>query len=135
MVANCRNPCTPTSSLAVEIAEAERRLRHRQLLVQVRVDRLGQTLGQRMTAPVTLIWAGATGFLIGEVSHCQTPDPEATDPPKASGPTFFETVLDLIRFATWMHALMPVAPEIPREPTACTGPAKETTGAETQTVE
>lgn len=129
-----RNPCTPTSSLTAEIGEVERRLRRRQRLVQVRTATLGQTLRRRMTAPVTLIWTGAIGFLIGEATRRPMPDPEPTqtDRPKESGRPFFETVLDLIRFATWMHALFPGESEVQCGPTTSTGSEEETTHPETQ---
>jgi hypothetical protein len=127
MIAYRRNLRPPTPSLAAEIGEAERRLRHRQLSVKVRVARLGRTLRQGMTAPVTLIGAGAVGFLIGEVTHRPTPAPEETDRPQPTGLPFFETVLDLIRFATWMHTLFPGTSEEQSRPAATSCSAEETT--------
>jgi hypothetical protein len=118
MTTDLRNPSPRTAALAVQISEAERRLRNRRRLVRVRGATLGRTLHQRMTAPAMLLLAGGLGFLMGELTRRQTPQSRGMDRSPDSGHPFFETALNLIQLVTWARALFTALPGAGRQPSS-----------------
>lgn len=110
MTTDLRSPSPRTAALAVQISEAERRLRNRRRLVRVRGATLGRTLHQRMTAPAMLLLAGGLGFLMGELTRRQTPQSRGMDRSPDSGHPFFETALNLIKLVHWAQTLFSVLP-------------------------
>ena len=106
MSTNIRNPSTFSSSLTVQITEAERQLQNRQRLVRIRGAMLGRTLCQRITDPALLIWAGGLGFLMGELTQCQMPKLPRLDYSPEAGHPFFKTALDLIKLVTSIRNLL-----------------------------
>ncbi|MCC8994479.1 MAG: hypothetical protein LM550_12495 [Candidatus Contendobacter sp.] len=116
MSTNFLNSSTFSSSLTVQITEAERRLQNRHRLVRIRGAMLGRTLQQRMTDPVLLLWAGGLGFLMGEFTQRQIPKLPRLDHSPDAGRSFFETVLDLIKMATSICNLLAAhSQEIPSD--------------------
>ena len=118
MTTDLRNPSPRTAALAVQISEAERRLRNRRRLVQIRGAALRQMLHQRMTSPTMLLLAGGLGFLMGELTRRPTPQSRGTDRSPDSGYPFFETVLNFIKLATWARALFAALPGTGTQPSA-----------------
>ena len=118
MTTDLRSPSPRTAALAVQISEAERRLRNRRRLVRVRGATLGRTLHQRMTAPAMLLLAGGLGFLMGELTRRQTPTSRGTDRSPDSGHPFFETLLNLIKLVTWVRTLFTALPSAGRQPSS-----------------
>ena len=110
MTTDLRSPSPRTASLAVQISEAERRLRNRRRWVRVRGATLGRTLHQRMTAPALLLSASGLGFLMGELTRRQTSKSRGADRSPDSGNPFFETALNLIKLGTWAHTLFAALP-------------------------
>ena len=110
MTTDLRSPSPRTAALAVQISEAERRLRNRRRLVRVRGAALGRTLHQRMMAPAMLLWAGGLGFLVGELTRRPTPQSRGMDRSPDSGYSFFETVLNFIQLVTWARTLFTALP-------------------------
>ncbi|MGA7982374.1 MAG: hypothetical protein WCA32_19400 [Chromatiaceae bacterium] len=106
------SPRTLTSSLTVQIGEAERRLQNRRRLVGVRGVALRRALHQWMTDPTVLLWAGGMGFLIGELTQRHTPKPQGSDPSPNPGHPFFDsarTVMTLVTLARPLFSMLPGA--------------------------
>lgn len=118
MAADVRNSSTLTSSLTVQINEAERRLRNRRQLVGIRSATLGQTLRQWITDPTLLFWAGGMGFLMGELTQHQKQKSQDMDHSPDPGHPFFETALNLIKLVHWAQTLFSVLPGARAQPSS-----------------
>jgi hypothetical protein len=118
MATDLRGPSPLTSSLTVQIREAECQLRNRRRFVRVRGAALGGTLHRRMTAPASLLWAGGMGFLLGELTRRPTPQSRSTDRSPDSGHSFFETALNLIQLVTWARTLFAALPGAGTQPSS-----------------
>jgi hypothetical protein len=110
MATDLPSPRTLTSSLTVQIGDAERRLQSRRRLVGVRGVALRRALHQWMTDPTVLLWAGGVGFLIGELTQRHTPRPQGSDPSPSPGHPFFDTARTVIALATLARPLFSAPP-------------------------
>ena len=61
-----------SKSLRTQIRNVERELLNRQRRTGVRTATLVRKIQQQMTAPATLLLAGGIGFILGELTQCQT---------------------------------------------------------------
>jgi|APFre7841882724_1041349.scaffolds.fasta_scaffold109571_2 hypothetical protein len=110
MATDLPSPRTLTSSLTVQIGDAERRLQNRRRLVGVRGVALRRALHQWMTDPTVLLWAGGVGFLIGELTQRHTPRPQGSDPSPSPGHPFFDAARTVITLATLARPLFSALP-------------------------
>ena len=110
MATDLPSPRTLTSSLTVQIGDAERRLQNRRRLVGVRGVALRRALHQWMTDPTVLLWAGGVGFLIGELTQRHTPRPQGSDPSPSPGHPFFDTARTVIALATLARPFFSAVP-------------------------
>jgi len=70
------------TSLNAQIRDAERQLLNRRQTVGVGATTLIKDIHQQMTAPATLLLASGIGFIIGELTKCQTQKLPDTDKKK-----------------------------------------------------
>jgi hypothetical protein len=104
------SPRTLTSSLTVQIGEAERRLQKGQRLVGVRGVALRRGVQEWMADPAALLWAGGMGFLIGEVTRRQGTKPQDSSPAPNPGHSFFDTARSVVALATLVRPLFSARP-------------------------
>lgn len=101
---------TKSKSLRTQIRAAERELLNRQQRVGVRTDTLARKIQQQMTAPATLLLAGGIGFILGELTQCQTDKPRgAVEDPRASETTPLKIALNLMTLVNTLYTALPLA--------------------------
>lgn len=110
MATELPSPRTPTASLTAQISDAERQLQNRRRLVEVRSIALRRAVQEWMTEPTVLLWAGGVGFLAGELTKRQTPEPQGSSPLPSPGHTFFDTARTVIALATLVRPLFSALP-------------------------
>jgi len=97
-----------SKSLRTQIRNVERELLNRQQMTGVRTATLVRKIQQQMTAPATLLLAGGIGFILGELTQCQTAKSRgAADKLRTTETTPLRTGLNLI---TSIHALYTALP-------------------------
>ena len=110
MATGLPSPRKLTSSLTVQIGEAERRLQRRRRLVGARAVALRRGVQEWLADPTALLWAGGAGFLIGELTQRQGPKPQDSSPASSPGHTFFDTARTVIALATSARHLFSALP-------------------------
>ena len=101
---------TKSKSLKAQIGAAERKLLNRQRRTGVRTATLVRKIQQQMTAPATLLLAGGIGFILGELTQCQTAKPRgALEEPRASGTIPLRITLNLMTLAHTLYMTLPLA--------------------------
>lgn len=102
-------PSYLTRSLTAQIRDAERQVLIRQHKVGIRTATLARKIHQQLTAPATLLLAGGIGFVIGELTKCQTPEFHGTvDKPHTTEATPLRIVLNLITSARTLYTALPL---------------------------
>ena len=110
MATELPSPRAPTSSLTAQISDAERQLQNRRRLVGVRSVALRRTVQEWMTEPTVLLWAGGMGFLVGELTKRQTPEPQGPNPSPNPGHPLFDTARTAIALATLARSVFSALP-------------------------
>ena len=88
----------------------ERELLNRQQRTGVRTATLVRKIQQQMTAPATLLLAGGIGFILGELTQCQTAKPRgALEEPRASEAIPLRTALNLMTLVHTLYTALPLA--------------------------
>jgi len=124
MATDLPSPRRPTSSLAAQVGDAERRLQNRRRLLGARGVALRQTVQEWMTDPTVLLWAGGMGFLIGELTQRHTPQPQGSDPSANPGYPFLDAARAVIKLATLARPLFSALPGAQTQhPSASDAPA------------
>ena len=99
-----------SKSLRTQIRNVERELLNRQRRTGVRTATLVRKIQQQMTAPATLLLAGGIGFILGELTQCQTAKPRgALEEPRASETTPLRTALNLMTLVHTLYTALPLA--------------------------
>ena len=101
---------TKSKSLRTQIRAAERELLNRQQRVGVRTATLVRNMHQQVTAPATLLLAGGIGFILGELTQCQTAKLRgALEEPRTSETTPLRTALNLMTLVHTLYTALPLA--------------------------
>ncbi|MDP1771018.1 MAG: hypothetical protein Q8L15_01945 [Methylobacter sp.] len=97
-------------SLTAQINAAERQVSNRQQEVGIRTDILVRKIHQQMTAPATLLLVTGIGFIIGELTKCQTSKkrPGTVDKPQATENSPLRIALNLITSARTLYTALPL---------------------------
>lgn len=96
-------------SLTAQINDAERQVLNRQQEVGIRTATLVRKIHQQMTAPATLLLAGGIGFVIGELTKCQTSKFRGTaDRSHAAETTPLRVALNLMTSARTLYTALPL---------------------------
>lgn len=98
-----------TASLNERIRHAERQLSSRQRQVDSATTSLINTIHHQITRPASLLLASGAGFIIGELTKCQTPRAsDATERTNASGTT--TPLMVLLNLMATVHTLYTALP-------------------------
>jgi hypothetical protein len=101
---------TKSKSLRTQIRAVERELLNRQQRTGVRTATLVRKIQQQMTAPATLLLAGGIGFILGELTQCQTAQSRgALEDPRTSETTLLRTALNLMTLVHTLYTALPLA--------------------------
>lgn len=101
---------TNRNSLAAQIKDAEYQILNRQRQIETRADTLVQNARRDMTAPSTMVLAGCIGFILGELTRCQTntsPDTGEDRQPKQTTP--LSSVLGIMSSVHTLYTALPIA--------------------------
>jgi hypothetical protein len=99
-----------SKSLRTQIRNVERELLNRQRRTGVRTATLVRKIQQQMTAPATLLLAGGIGFILGELTQCQTAKPRGTlEEPRSSEAIPLRTALNLMTLIHTLYTALPLA--------------------------
>lgn len=97
------------NSLTTQIRVAEQQVLIRQRRVEMCTDTLVRNIHQQMTSPATLLLAGGTGFIIGELTKRQTPKLRSTaDKPLGAETSPLKIALNLITSIQTLYTALPL---------------------------
>lgn len=101
---------TKSKSLRTQIRAAERMLLNRQQRVGVRTATLIRKIQQQITAPATLQLVGGIGFILGELTQCQTDKSRgALEDLRASETAPLRIALNLMTLVNTLYTVLPLA--------------------------
>jgi hypothetical protein len=103
--------------LSVQVTHAEREVLEQKRLVVARATSLHQSLRERLTSPMTLLFAGGLGIFAEALIRRQMPAPSNVGPPAAARDKLFPRLLKVLAFARLLGAVFPVKRE-PQQPHA-----------------
>ena len=99
-----------SKSLRTQIRNVERELLNRQQRTGVRTATLVRKIQQQMTAPATLLLASGIGFILGELTQCQTAKSRgAPDKLRTTKTTPLRTALNLMTSIHTLYSALPLA--------------------------
>jgi hypothetical protein len=99
-----------SSSLAAQIRDAEQKILIRHRGVGVRATTLIKKIHHEMTAPSTLLMAGGFGFIVGELTKCQTTNsPDATNKQSTVQISPVKAALNLITLVHSLYIALPLS--------------------------
>ncbi len=97
-------------SLTAQIRDAEHQVLSRQRRVETRAGTLIQNIHQEMTATSTLLLASGIGFIIGELTKCQTRNfTGTTDDCHLTKTTPLRIALNLLTSVRTLYTALPIA--------------------------
>jgi len=94
--------------LSVQVTHAEREVLEQKRLVVARATSLHQSLRERLTSPMTLLFAAGLGVFAEGSIRRQMPAPNKLGPPAAARDKFFPRLLKILAIARLLGLVFPM---------------------------